>query len=141
MYDAVFTERLHRPAAVLVNEGFGFDARSAASGKGMPGVRVVPETVPCECTVSTRIVSGVQGAMDDLVAALTSPLTDEERSPAPRETESTTGIVFRGDLREVPPEDDPRGALRLPWRRRPLLVRSEERRVGKECRSRWSPYH
>ena len=26
----------------------------------------------------------------------------------------------------------------LPERR---LVRSEERRVGKECRSRWSPYH
>ena len=26
--------------------------------------------------------------------------------------------------------------------RRPnLQVRSEERRVGKECRSRWSPYH
>src|SRR2546427_13305846 len=23
----------------------------------------------------------------------------------------------------------------------PLDVRSEERRVGKECRSRWSPYH
>src|ERR1044071_1907293 len=23
----------------------------------------------------------------------------------------------------------------------PILVRSEERRVGKECRSRWSPYH
>src|SRR5688572_32727012 len=26
-------------------------------------------------------------------------------------------------------------------RRRPGLRRSEERRVGKECRSRWSPYH
>src|SRR3989449_7921435 len=28
-------------------------------------------------------------------------------------------------------------------RRRPevTVVRSEERRVGKECRSRWSPYH
>ena len=24
---------------------------------------------------------------------------------------------------------------------RPLEPRSEERRVGKECRSRWSPYH
>ena len=24
---------------------------------------------------------------------------------------------------------------------RPALARSEERRVGKECRSRWSPYH
>ena len=23
----------------------------------------------------------------------------------------------------------------------PNAVRSEERRVGKECRSRWSPYH
>ena len=22
-----------------------------------------------------------------------------------------------------------------------ILKRSEERRVGKECRSRWSPYH
>ena len=22
-----------------------------------------------------------------------------------------------------------------------LVLRSEERRVGKECRSRWSPYH
>ena len=22
-----------------------------------------------------------------------------------------------------------------------MFVRSEERRVGKECRSRWSPYH
>ena len=27
-------------------------------------------------------------------------------------------------------------AWRIPW-----TVRSEERRVGKECRSRWSPYH
>ena len=24
---------------------------------------------------------------------------------------------------------------------RMMLCRSEERRVGKECRSRWSPYH
>src|SRR3989475_12849333 len=29
--------------------------------------------------------------------------------------------------------------LRLP--RGPQVSRSEERRVGKECRSRWSPYH
>src|SRR3712207_7218659 len=29
--------------------------------------------------------------------------------------------------------------LLLQWWRR--LTRSEERRVGKECRSRWSPYH
>ena len=28
-------------------------------------------------------------------------------------------------------------AIMLPM----LILRSEERRVGKECRSRWSPYH
>ena len=28
-----------------------------------------------------------------------------------------------------------------PLRRLQISVRSEERRVGKECRSRWSPYH
>ena len=25
--------------------------------------------------------------------------------------------------------------------RKGIVLRSEERRVGKECRSRWSPYH
>ena len=29
----------------------------------------------------------------------------------------------------------------LPWPVRRFKIRSEERRVGKECRSRWSPYH
>src|SRR5256885_17231969 len=39
------------------------------------------------------------------------------------------------------------GSVRAPWRWRTLWrrlaagSRSEERRVGKECRSRWSPYH
>src|SRR5688572_32424585 len=28
-----------------------------------------------------------------------------------------------------------------PISRSPSLLRSEERRVGKECRSRWAPYH
>ena len=35
-------------------------------------------------------------------------------------------------------KDDSAGALPLPVLR---ATRSEERRVGKECRSRWSPYH
>ena len=32
-------------------------------------------------------------------------------------------------------------ALRVPLDRPGVSRRSEERRVGKECRSRWSPYH
>ena len=34
-----------------------------------------------------------------------------------------------------------RGARALGVEYDPDMVRSEERRVGKECRSRWSPYH
>ena len=33
------------------------------------------------------------------------------------------------------------GVLRHPGEIPMCLTRSEERRVGKECRSRWSPYH
>ena len=33
------------------------------------------------------------------------------------------------------------GVLRLIMELDGEIVRSEERRVGKECRSRWSPYH
>ena len=32
-------------------------------------------------------------------------------------------------------------AARDRYGRTPVVIRSEERRVGKECRSRWSPYH
>src|ERR1035438_1036591 len=34
-----------------------------------------------------------------------------------------------------------RGTLSFYWRSRDPVDRSEERRVGKECRSRWSPHH
>ena len=33
------------------------------------------------------------------------------------------------------------GSLRLFSLAPGVILRSEERRVGKECRSRWSPYH
>ena len=36
-----------------------------------------------------------------------------------------------------PPLSPPGWVFPVVW----LILRSEERRVGKECRSRWSPYH
>ena len=36
---------------------------------------------------------------------------------------------------------EPEGAVELMARALRAVRRSEERRVGKECRSRWSPYH
>ena len=37
--------------------------------------------------------------------------------------------------------EDAVAALNLTNKKKFDLIRSEERRVGKECRSRWSPYH
>ena len=31
--------------------------------------------------------------------------------------------------------------VNIPRNKLVVITRSEERRVGKECRSRWSPYH
>src|SRR2546426_11848417 len=65
------------------------------------------------------------------------------------------GTVYRGEA-PIPGAAETIAALRADGRRvaflsnKPLatradyaekLTRSEERRVGKECRSRWSPYH
>ena len=48
-------------------------------------------------------------------------------------------VVFRGDARDHT-EGRP-DVTALEYEAYETQVRSEERRVGKECRSRWSPYH
>src|SRR2546427_5981445 len=53
------------------------------------------------------------------------------------------GLTELGENRvqeALPKIDDPVGR-RASWHLIGHLQRSEERRVGKECRSRWSPYH
>src|SRR5476651_2786886 len=50
--------------------------------------------------------------------------------------------ISRGPRRvEFRSDDSERAIGRRRRRRHHSRVRSEERRVGKECRSRWSPYH
>ena len=47
-------------------------------------------------------------------------------------------------FRAICPQDNEwrdRARTRLSKLTMPFRSRSEERRVGKECRSRWSPYH
>ena len=101
MYYAIAFEERNKPTATLCNQGFINDARSAASSKGVPGIRVVSETVPPGCTVVEDVEAGVAAAMDNIVATLTRPLTAEERSPRPRDSEKFTRIIFKGNLQEV----------------------------------------
>ena len=49
-------------------------------------------------------------------------------------------VIFAGGVgRRMNTKDRPKQFLLVHGK--PIIVRSEERRVGKECRSRWSPYH
>ena len=51
------------------------------------------------------------------------------------EKSSTTKLGDNGLLVEVYVDKDASTEVTV------VMIRSEERRVGKECRSRWSPYH
>jgi hypothetical protein len=101
VYDTIFVESQDRPAVALVYKYFANDARSAASSRGLPGIRLVPEPIVSECTITEEIEAGIDSVMDDIVGMLTRPLTDEERMPRLKEMAVPSRIIFRGSLSEV----------------------------------------
>ena len=66
----------------------------------MPAVRIVPETVPCECSEEGIADVAIALAMPRIVEALTRPLTAEEASPKAKEKGKPSRIVFKGQLDE-----------------------------------------
>jgi len=85
----------------LANRGFINDAHSAASSQGIPGIRVIPEKVACESTVAEDIQQGVDEVMDQIVAALTKPLTQEERAPGPKGADPGPRIIHEGSYQDI----------------------------------------
>ena len=70
----------------------------------------------------------------------TGPLTIDGSAAIDDKTCAAWDKIFKITRAEVDEflsnlEEQPGGEMKL------KLLRSEERRVGKECRSRWSPYH
>lgn len=101
MYDAVSIEKLNTPTVTLVNNDFTLDAMSASSSQGMPRIRIIPESVPCESSIKKEIEAGVDIVMDDIIAGLSKPLTREEKSPRVIELEKSSKTIFKGNLKEV----------------------------------------
>jgi hypothetical protein len=100
VYNAIAIEDFGKPVVLLANQGFVTDAHSAASGKGMPGIRVIGESIACESTVAADIEAGVAAAMKDVVEGLTNPLTPEEKSPK-QQSGKTPRVAYKGSLQEV----------------------------------------
>ena len=78
-------------------------------------------------------------------AALSGIVGDYEKETS-KGTEKDYGLCWFSPIAKSFPYScyDDFGAVRTYGYTRPHLghdLRSEERRVGKECRSRWSPYH
>ena len=70
----VSVEKRNKPAVMLCKDGFFGDAKSAASVKAVPQLKVIPESIPCECTVMEQVEAGVNAVFEDIIAALTKPL-------------------------------------------------------------------
>jgi hypothetical protein len=100
VYDAIAVEQRNKPSATLVNSGFVTDSKSASRLQGIPGLRTVSETVPCECSVREMIEENVLKAMDEVVSVLTTPLTEQEKHPVESRPDGTR-IIFSGDAAEI----------------------------------------
>jgi hypothetical protein len=100
VYDTIFAEENDRPTVTLAYQYFNNDAKSAASSRGLPGIRIIPESIVSECSVPEEIEAGVSAVMDNIISGLTKPLTAEEKSPK-MEVERPSRIIFKGDLEEV----------------------------------------
>ena len=61
----------------------------------------VATKVPCESTVIADIEAGIDGAWNDIVSALTRPLTAEEKAPSRKKPENPPRLIFKGNLAEV----------------------------------------
>ena len=101
-YNTVSMERLGKPAVMTLNRFFMTDAKTGASVRNLPGLRLVPTSIPGEVGEEKvdLIRDCVAEALDDIIKAITEPLTPEEESPT-KEVEEQSRIVFKGDLQEV----------------------------------------
>ena len=74
----------------------------------------------------------------EFVAAPTAPVEEPVAAPEAPEFVSAPAAPAAPT---APTEEPVAAPVQEPAPQAPQQARSEERRVGKECRSRWSPYH
>src|SRR5260370_18635770 len=123
-------------------------------GNGPSSTKLFVITFTCffqaEDGIRDSSVTGVQTCalpicLREQLAATGQAVPSQVKKPTTRPTLRWMFQCFEGvDLLHIRHGPDPAIAvvLRLePLHQQVLALRSEERRVGKECRSRWSPYH
>ena len=99
------------------------DGDTAAAFACRAGGRMIGSTTGVKWDVFTKGASAVGNTVGNVASGNTGDANDAAFASRAAGVET--------DFRKATRDDE----------RLPILARSEERRVGKECRSRWSPYH
>ena len=105
-------------AAVFSSSEFRFSASCSASSCSCPCSSTVSSAGTSAGSISSRL-SCISGCEASSVPEIDTSVVESD------------GLLGAEELPPLPPPPPPP----------PEEPRSEERRVGKECRSRWSPYH
>ena len=96
-----------------------------------------------EITPKSKSISGTIATIVIPKARLVDPIYNINYNPSDSDElrlyEDTQWYLTTVDVKRIHYAEN--GGIDLVWDPDPCLNRSEERRVGKECRSRWSPYH
>src|SRR2546429_9326500 len=95
---------------------------------------VNPAVSPADFTVGDIRVEGLQRVSEGTVYNYL-PVNIGDHITPQRAREAIRALYATGFFRDVQLRRDGNTLIVV------VLERSEERRVGKECRSRWSPYH
>src|SRR2546425_10445979 len=89
------------------------------------------------CLVAILVVTLVEAPVYGSPSAALGVVLQAQNASVGSGVAATGATIFNGDTLAT----DSRGWLRVRLGANQFSLRSEERRVGKECRSRWSPYH
>src|SRR2546425_1809119 len=135
-------ESMSNPAQQTPDSG-----NRTAAVESVPGqyIVVLQNNVADPTTVATALVTAAGGSLLDVYtsalkgfAARLSPSAAVALQSNPLVAYVEADQVMRADVTQsMDANGDPWGLDRIDQG----ALRSEERRVGKECRSRWSPYH
>src|SRR2546426_12650586 len=130
-----------RTAAVIGAGNMGAQIAAHLASVGIPSLLM--DVPPTELTPEEQ-KRGLTWKDREVRNRVTKALFERARklSPAPFFVPESASLITLGNV-----EDDLAAVKDADWiieavlERMDLKRRSEERRVGKECRSRWSPYH
>src|SRR6266498_2304304 len=124
-------------AAVHAEPASGLSLLRRVPGRSEGKQRVPRDHGPCRVRTSRR--PSCQRAVPSEPNTASRPSPSQRADRADRSSAPVFACALGSSQSWSRPRNDTGWAS--VWYVTPRLARSEERRVGKECRSRWSPYH